>query len=173
MTLREGGEGSAPLEDGGPVETARRWLEDIFTRGDVSSAWRNTDPDYRLALAQAVIFLNEQHPALSGSESEELAVALAEERPIHPLWGSFAILVEEEFRNDLGEVRVEDWDAATTRRVDTGYELVLLPEKTGEGQEPPEMGARGFLTHFRDGRWQVAGLSERRAVPGWPPDLGY
>ena len=50
----------------GPVAAARNWLEAIV-RKDVRSAWRATDPDYRLALTQAIIFLNQEHPSLMGS----------------------------------------------------------------------------------------------------------
>jgi hypothetical protein len=156
-----------------PVAAAKSWLEDVVLRKDVRSAWRGTDPDYRLALTQAIIFLNDQHPLLAGYDGEELAVALAEEQPTHKLWDSFANLLAEEFLNDLSEIRFDNWTAATARPIAPGYELVMFPREGGEGGEPPEMLAHGILGHLRDGRWLVAGLSERRAVPGWPPDLGY
>jgi hypothetical protein len=156
----------------GPVAAARTWLEAI-ARKDVRSAWQGTDPDYRLALTQAIIFLNQDHPSLMGYEREALAHALAEEDPGHPLWGSFENLLAEEFLNDLGEVRVENWGAVTPRPISPGYELVLFPREPVDDLGPPEIYAHGILIHFRDGRWLVAGLSERQAVPGWPPDLGY
>jgi hypothetical protein len=158
---------------GGPVEAARRWLEAIVVRRDVRSAWENTDPDYRLALTQAIIFLNQEHPLLMGYERDQLAQALAEEDPSHPLWESFESLLAEEFLNDLEEVRVENWTAVTPRPIAPGYELVLFPREPSGDIDPPEIYAHGILIHFRDGRWLVAGLSERQAVPGWPPDLGY
>ena len=158
---------------GGPVEAAKRWLEDIVLRTDVRSAWRGTDPDYRLALTQAIIFLNQENPLLMGYERDELAHALAQEHPNHPLWASFENLLAGEFLNDLGEVQVENWTAVSPRPIAPGYELVLFPREPGEELEPPEIYAHGILIHFRDGRWLVAGLSERQAVPGWPPDLGY
>jgi hypothetical protein len=159
--------------EGGPVQAAKSWLEDIVVRRDVRSAWRCTDPDYRLALTQAIIFLNERHPMLLGYERDKLAHALAEEEPDHPLWESFENLLAEEFLNDLGEVRVENWSSVTPRPIAPGYELVLFPREQLDELEPPEIYAHGILIHFRDARWLIAGLSERQAVPGWPPDLGY
>jgi len=158
---------------GGPVAAAKSWLEDVVVRRDVRSAWRITDPDYRLALTQAIIFLNEQHSLLMGYDRDELAHALAEEHPTHPLWDTFEALLGEEFLNDLGEVRVENWTSVSPRPIAPGYELVLFPREPGEELDPPEIYAHGLLLHFREGRWLVAGLSERQAVPGWPPDLGY
>jgi hypothetical protein len=166
-------ERQAHFGPGGPVEAAKSWVEDIVVRRDLRSAWRTTDPDYRLALTQAIIFLNPQHPLLLGYERDELAHALAQEDPKHPLWESFENLLAEEFLTDLGEVRVENWSAVSPRPIAPDYELVLFPRERGEELEPPELYAHGILIHFRDGRWLVAGLSERRAVPGWPPDLGY
>jgi hypothetical protein len=158
---------------GGPVAAAKRWLEDVVVRRDVRSAWRRTDPDYRLALTQAIIFLNEDHSLLMGYDRDELAHALAEAQPTHPLWDSFDALLTEEFLNDLREVRAENWKSVSPRPIAPGYELVLFPREAGGELDPPEIYAHGVLLHFREGRWLVAGLSERQAVPGWPPDLGY
>jgi hypothetical protein len=166
-------EGDAQLEPGGPVQAVLNWLDDILTRSDVRSAWRRTDPDYRLALTQAIIFLNDDHPMLTGHDKDELASALAEEEPNHPLYESFANLLSEEFLNDLAEIRDDNWMAATARPIAPGYELVMFPREQGHAGAPAEMFAHGILVHWRDDRWLVAGLSERRAVPGWPPDLGY
>ena len=166
-------EGAAQLEPGGPVEAVRNWLHDILTRRDVRAAWRNTDPDYRLALTQAIIFLNDQNPMITGEDRDVLATELAEEEPTHPLYESFAGLLTEEFLNDLGEIRFDNWTAATARPIAPSYELVMFPREQGREGEPPEMFAHGILVHLRGDRWLVAGLSERRAVPGWPPDLGY
>jgi hypothetical protein len=174
-------EGQSPEEreahfgPGGPVEAAKSWLEDILQRADVRSAWLKTDPDFRLALTQAIIFLNEQSPLLEDQDRDQLAQALAEDSPDHPLWESFAELLTQEFLNDLGEIRIAHRMEATPRPIAPGYELVLFPHAQIEAPatDPPEMRAHGVLVHFRQGVWLVAGLSERRAVPGWPPDLGY
>ena len=168
-------ERAAHFGPGGPVEAARSWLEDILQRADLRSAWSKTDPDFRLALTQAIIFLNEQSPLLEGQEREQLAHALAEDHPDHPLWDVFAELLTQEFLNDLGEIRVEHRKEATPRPIAPGYELVLFPHAliAEPASDPPEMRAHGVLVHYRDGVWLVAGLSERRAIPGWPPDLGY
>jgi hypothetical protein len=160
---------------GGPVEAAKGWLDDVVFRRDVRAGWRRMDPDYRLALTQAIIFLNDQNPLLKPHDRDTLALELSEEAPDHPLWEGFAELLAEEFLQDLGEINVENWDLITPRPVGPGYELVLFAHPGAGGAEPypPEMTSHGVLMHLRDGRWLVAGLSERPAVPGWPPDLGY
>lgn len=140
----------------------------------VPAAWRLTAPEYRLALIQAIIFLNEQAPALAGYERDELARRLAVATPDHPLWTSFAALLAEEFLVDLGEIDLENFGAATSTPIDPGYELVLFPQGgPSDPMEPLEMHAHGVLLKFLDDRWLVAGLSQRPATPGWPPDLGY
>jgi hypothetical protein len=141
---------------------------------DVPAAWRLTAPDYRLALIQAIIFLNQHAPAIAGYEHDELARRLAIATPDHPLWTSFANLLAEEFTVDLGEIDLENLGAATSTPIDSGYELVLFPHAaTSDPAEPPDMQVHGVLVEFHDDRWLVAGLSRRPATPGWPPDLGY
>jgi hypothetical protein len=156
------------------VEAARQWLTLLLIDRNVAAAWQLTAPDYRLALMQAIVFLNEQAPALAGYEHSELAAQLATETPDHPLWTSFADLIVEEFLVDLGETDPDDWSTATSTPTDPGYELVLFGRGgAGEPGEPPEMQVRGVLVKRHGDRWLVAGLSRRPATPGWPPDLGY
>jgi hypothetical protein len=155
------------------IEAARQWLRLILIEHDVPAAWRLTAPEYRLALVQAIIFLNEQDPLLMGYERDDLARGLAVTDPDHPLWASFASLLAEEFLVDLGAMDPENLAAATARPIAPGLELVLIPHRGGDPIEPPEMQAHGILLKFQDDGWAVAGLSGRPAVPGWPPDLGY
>lgn len=156
------------------MEAAKRWLEDIVARGDVRKAWRRMDSEYRLALAQAVLFLNQENSALAGGDRHTLARELAEEDAIHPLWGAFADLLTEEFLHDLGEINVHNWGRVTPRPIAPDFELVLFArDDVPSPGYPPEMTSHGILMHHRDGSWHVAGLSERPATPGWPPDLGY
>jgi hypothetical protein len=162
---------SAPRDS---VEAATRWLKLLLVDRDVVAAWKLTAPDYRLALVQAIIFLNEQAPAIAGYERDELARQLATPRPDHPLWTSFANLLAEEFMVDLGELDMENLGAATSTSIELAYELVLLPQRRpSDPNEPAELQVHGVLVEFRDEQWLVAGLSQRPATPGWPPDLGY
>jgi hypothetical protein len=155
------------------VEAARRWLEHVAMRQDIRAAWPGIDPDYRLALTQAVIFLNEGNPLVAGSDHDELARQLSSEDPRHELWPSFADLITDEFLHDLGDWNLEEWRAAEPSPTTPGYELVLFTRAEEGAGEPAEMHVRGVLMHLRDDRWLVAGLSARPATPGWPPDLGY
>jgi hypothetical protein len=158
---------------GSSIQAAQEWLNLILIDHDIPAAWRLTAADFRLALVQAIIFLNERDPLLVGYERDELAGELAVADPDHPLWTSFANLLAEEFSVDLGAINPEDVTAAAARPIATGLELVIIPHGNGDPMEPSEMQAHGVLVKFEDGRWAVAGLSGRPAVPGWPPDLGY
>jgi hypothetical protein len=157
-----------------PVEAAKHWVKLVIVERDVSAAWRHTGSSYRLALAQAVIFLNEHDPRLAGHERGELARQLAVAEPDHPLWPSVAGLLAEEFVADLGDIDLANFEAAASKPIGTGLELVLFPPgRLGESGDPPEMQAHGVLMQLEDERWVAAGLSHRPATPGWPPDLGY
>ena len=156
------------------MEAAAQWLRVLLVDRDVSAAWERTAPNYRLALIQAIIFLNEQAPAIAAYDRDDLVRQLAVARPNHPLWVSVANLLTEEFFVDLGEIDVENLGAATSTPIDPGYELVLLPQRgASDSMDPPELHVHGVLVEFRDGQWLIAGLSQRPATPGWPPDLGY
>jgi hypothetical protein len=158
----------------GPVEVARLWLRHIVAERDVGAAWRLTAPDYRLALAQGIIFLNEGSDLLEGYAPDDLARQLAIEKPDHSLWPSFANLLVEEWLQDLGEIELEGAQEPLRRATAPGYELVLfVPGGRGDAEEPVEMRSHGVLMQLHGDRWLVAGLSERPAMPGWPPDLGY
>jgi len=160
-------------DPGDPAEAARQWLRLIVIERDLPAAWRLTAADYRLALVQAIIFLNEQDPMLAGHERGELERRLAIADPDHRLWTSFADLLVEEFLVALGEIDLEG-STTSPRPIAPGCELVLfLPSRGGDPLEPPEMLAHGVLVELHNDGWLVAGLSERPARPGWPPDLGY
>jgi hypothetical protein len=167
-------ERSSRFDPRDPVEAAKHWVTLVIVERDVSAAWRHTAADYRLALAQAVIFLNEYDPRLAGHERDDLARRLAVAEPDHPLWPSFAGLLVEEFAVDLGEIDLANFAAAASTPIGPGLELVLFPPGDGgDPNEPPEMQAHGVLMQLEDDRWVAAGLSHRPATPGWPPDLGY
>ena len=165
----------APIGPPEPVESAGRWLRDVVIRNELETAWPGTDPDYRLALIQAIIYLNEQHPELIGRDRDELARLLSREDPTHhPLWPLCALLLMEEFVQVLGEINLDTLRTAAPKRSDSAYRLVLFEHQSEPAiDQPPEMHSHGLLMHLRGERWVVAGLSERPAVPGWPPDLGY
>jgi hypothetical protein len=155
------------------IEAAREWLKFVLVHRDVRSAWPLTAPEYRLALIQAIIYLNEQNSLLAGYDREDLARGLAASEADHPLWASFAALLVEEFEADLGGLDAANLKDATARPIAPGLELVLIPSEAGDPTEPPEMLSHGILMRRCGDRWLVAGLSGRPAVPGWPPDLGY
>jgi hypothetical protein len=175
ITVANGAPIKSPGDDPlGSVEAARFWLDAVVIRRDLASAWdRGTDPDYRLALVQATIFLNDDSPLLKDQDRDRLEKEMAKPSPNHPLWPSFAALLVEEFLQAFGDLDPETLKTAVTRPVASGYELVLFPQNGEDADEPKGMQSRGVLVHLRENRWVVAGLSERPAVPGRPPDLGY
>jgi hypothetical protein len=155
------------------IAAAREWLNFTVVHRDIRSAWPLTAPEYRLALVQAIIYLNEQNPLLAGHDRDDLAPGLALAGADHPLWAAFASLLAEEFMADLGGIDAGSLEDATATPISSDLELVLIPSEAADPTEPPGMLSRGVLMKFYGDRWLVAGLSGRPAVPGWPPDLGY
>ena len=155
------------------IAAAREWLNFTVFHRDIRSAWPLMAPEYRLALVQAIIYLNEQNPLIEGHDRDDLARELAGAGADHPLWASFAALLAEEFMADLGGIDMGNLGGATARGISSDLELVLIPSAAVDPTEPPGMLSRGVLMKFYGDRWLVAGLSGRPAVPGWPPDLGY
>jgi hypothetical protein len=163
----------SPSHSAQSIKTAREWLRLVLIERDVRAAWALTAPEYRLALVQAIIYLNEQNPLLARYERDDLARGLAAAGGDHPLWTSFATLLIDEFLVDLGGVEAENLRSATALPIAPDLELVLIPPEAEDPTDPPEMLAHGVLMKSYGNQWLVAGLSGRPAVPGWPPDLGY
>lgn len=155
------------------VDVAEQWLRLVRVERDISGAWPITAVEFRLALVQAVIYLNEHEPLLAGYERDDLARQLAVAIPDHALWTAFANLLAEEFLVDLGQVDPKSLGPPEARSMGPGLELVLFPLRDGDPDERYEIRAPGVLVKAYDDGWAVAGLSGRPAVPGWPPDLGY
>src|SRR5437870_11896056 len=90
----------------GPVKAAQTWIEAVqLGRYDV--AWAMTDPGLRLVRAQAWIWNNRKDADIAAADRDELAAALAKERPDHPLWGDFAATVLQKMKEVYGGFQAE------------------------------------------------------------------
>ena len=159
------GEGSARA-------AIRDWIG-LIKSSRIREAWKLTDRDVRLALAQDWILANSDHPDLIGLDKDELARALSALEPDHTLADPFLSGQQNKFQRAYGEIDLEDWGIAERqRRHKIEYELVFLSPTEGESVvwdiNSPIYGT-AFVLRRRLHTWQVAGFGNEIAIPGWPP----
>src|SRR5438552_969394 len=108
----------------GPVAGALAWLEAIFN-DDLLAAWRVTDPNLRLVLAQAFLWANREHPHTAGYDLGETARTLASLDADHDLWPSFVQTQLREFHEAFDEFFSVPYGAGSRPRpVGIDYEIV-------------------------------------------------
>jgi tetratricopeptide (TPR) repeat protein len=159
------GEGSARA-------AIRNWVS-LAQTDKMREAWKLTDRDVRLGLAQDWIMANANHPGLRGHDRDELANALSALEPDHPLAEPFLDGKLRTFKDAYGNIDLDDWGAAERqRRYRIEFELVILSPTKGESvvwdMDSPVY-AVPFVLRRRLHTWQVAGFGNEIAVPGWPP----
>ncbi len=150
----------------------------------VSAAWRFIIPALRddgrpvpsLCWAQGWLGLNRADAEAEGYDLGQVAVALADEVPTHPLWRHFSRVL----LRDLHGVADLDPDVcgvgANARVFGVDIELLYLQEKTGlEGdiwQTGVERLVLPIVMRLNDNQWRVLNYgSETIPIPGWPPTL--
>jgi len=161
--------GTAP---GGPVRAAQAWIEAVqLGRYDV--AWAMTDPRLRLARAQAWIWNNRKDNDIRAVDRDELATALAAERPEDPLWDDFAATELHQMREVYGGFQADAWGASSgPSAAGPAYALVLFAQLSSEplmltGQS--QVFSLAFLMHAAGPRWTLAAFADNVPKPGWPP----
>jgi hypothetical protein len=158
----------------GPVKAAQAWI-DAVQLGRYDTAWAMTDPRLRLVRAQAWIWNNRKDADIAGLNRDEVARALAEERPDHGLWGDFAATEVHQMRDVYGTFQPENW-GATSGPGSPGpdYAMVLFAHLSGDPlilTDRPPVFSLAFLMHSTDRGWVLAGFSDVLPTPGWPPKL--
>lgn len=148
-----------------PEDAARDWQVDLYL-GNVREVWKRLDRDLRLALAQDWVIANSGHPEVRGHDREELANALAEERPRHAL---SELLLEgrvEVLRGHYAAVNPSSWGpAGNPRRIGLDHAIVEMASSDG-GSPSPE---RSLLMRRVGREWFVANFRAAYVIPGWPP----
>jgi hypothetical protein len=159
---------------GGPVAAATNWLGAVYRENDLRAAWRLTDPDLRLVLAQAWLWANRQRTILANAEPDDLkaeAAELARVNSSSPYWRAFSETQLLEFRQL--EFDFDTWGfASAPRLIAPDYELLLLTECGADGvlmAEPTQVLAHRYLMHHTTEGWLVAGFGPAPISPGWPP----
>jgi hypothetical protein len=131
-------------------------------------------PQLRLALVRSWIWANRAHPLLAGPNRDELAAALAAEKPFHPLWDAFAQTQLDEFAEKWRDFDRENWGAASRPRpITPDYELVLLVYTGGKEirvERETEVEAIALLMRSTPAGWRVAGFSEAPLIYEWPDE---
>lgn len=164
------GDGQAPS-----VQAARRWITAVMEEGDWEEAWALTDEVFRLSQVQAWLWPQRADAELVGEDLDELAAAMCEEGPDHPLWDDFADVVLHTYLETWHEFELDRWSVSgLPRPVAVDYEVVVFSRE----EEPIiEMDqtlrvARPFLMHYTAEGWLVAHAgSDQPPVPGWPPEF--
>src|SRR5436305_5099657 len=123
----------------GQDKAAQSWIEAVQL-GRYDTAWAMTEPRLRLVRAQAWIWNNRKDADIAACNRDELARALAEERPDHPLWGDFAATELHQITGVYAQFRPENWGASSSpSAAGPDYALVLSAHMSGA---PPTITAR-------------------------------
>lgn len=158
------------LTPGGPALAGAAWFDAVVNKADLPAAWGRTAWSLRLALVQRwMVDTGRDAP-------EDHCDAVAEDVASGPgaaEWPEFELW------------RLDRWRARTFKKfVDEGWGLISLVEpvrpdivlirfglgREGRRFEPGEtLVAQTLAMQFVAGRWFVAGIGPRVAVPGWPP----
>jgi hypothetical protein len=158
----------------GPVKAAQSWIEAVQI-GNYDAAWAMTDPRMRLVRAQAWIWNNRKDADIAALKRDDLARALAEQRPNHGLWGDFAATEVHQMRGVYGTFQPENWGASSAPSAcGPDYTLVLFAHLTGDPlilTDQAPVFSLAFLMHAAGGGWALASFSDVLPVPGWPPKL--
>lgn len=161
---------------GGPVTVVNEFIDAILSENDYKHAWLLADPIWRLCRAQAWLWSNRNHPAISKFEKNATAQALAETDSVHELWESFAETELTQFRKVWLNPDLRTFGAASaTRKVEDG-EIILLVDlvRNPDGfmvQKETQINGISFLVRKIDGDWHIANLvGDHIPEPSWPPD---
>jgi hypothetical protein len=158
----------------GPVKAAQAWIEAVQL-GRYDTAWAMTEPRLRLVRAQAWIWNNRKDTDIAALDRDELARALAEERPSHPLWGDFAATELHQITGVYGTFQSENWGATSgPSAAGPDYALVLFAHLSGDPlilTDRPSVFSLAFLMHASARGWLLASFSDVLPAPGWPPKL--
>jgi hypothetical protein len=163
----------AHVGPGGPVDAVRRWSELVLVDGDLREAWPLMDEPLRLVTAQAWLWANRTHVAVTPFDCDEVAASLASLSFDHPLWPAFEETQLGEFREAWRDFNHSDWGAASRPRlIAPDYELVLFMHTGGEVltlETETLMPSLPFVVRSTPNGWLVAAFSDQLPEPGWPP----
>jgi len=160
-----------------PVTSAAwRFLTPALRDNDLTVAWPAVDLTLRLCWAQAWLGLNRAQAAADGYDLHEVAVALTDDAPSHPLWRHFSRVLLRDLHG-VANVDPNTWGiGANVRVVDVDTEVLYLQDMTGlEGgvwQPGQERSVLPIVMRLAHGQWRVLNFgSETVPIPGWPPTL--
>src|SRR5437763_9766048 len=148
---------------GGPIKAAQAWIEAVQL-GRYDMAWTMTDARLRLARVQAWIWNNRKDADIAAHKRDELAEALATERPSNPLWEDFAATELHQMREVYGPFQADAWGASSgPSSVGPDYALVLFAHMSSEpliltGQA--QVFSLAFLMKAAGGRWSLAAFAD-------------
>jgi hypothetical protein len=159
----------------GPVAAANEWMTLVLS-GNLRAVWPRTDATLRLALAQAWLWANREHPDVASYDLDDVARSLAGLTFDHDLWAAFEETQTREFRDAWPDFNHDDWGAASRPRpVPPDCEIVFYMRTGGEAltvtQETLVENPIILLMRSTPDGWLVRGFSDQQPKPGWPPKL--
>ncbi len=158
------------------ISAAWRFITPALLDHDLVAAWPAVDPDLRLCWAQAWLDLHRSDAAADGYDLDDVALAITDDAPSHPLWPHFSRVLLRDLHS-VADIDPDTWGIGGNARllaVDT--ELLYLQEKTGlEGgvwQPGQERFVVPVVMRLADDQWRVLNFgSETIPTSGWPPTL--
>ena len=163
----------ADIDPNAPVPLVMLWLDGVYDRRDLKSVWMLADDDYRLALAQEWIWVNDQN----NPNRVVLADTIANGTPTDGDWARFATWVYEkfgEFCPHCGEGNVRFDQGKGVELLAPNYEVVWASpydpdaDSNEVAADAPPM-ASAWLVHHTDDGWRIACDGRHAVTPGWPP----
>jgi hypothetical protein len=158
------------------VSAAWRFIIPALRDDDLAAAWPAVDPCLRLCWAQVWLGLNRADAEAEGYDLGEVADALAEEAPTHPLWRQFSRVLLRDLHG-VADLDPDAWGIGANARVlGVDIELLYLQDKTGLEGDMWRAGVERLVLpivmRLHDDQWRVLNYgSETIPTPGWPPTL--
>ncbi|MEV6138153.1 hypothetical protein AB0L63_19225 [Nocardia sp. NPDC051990] len=155
------------------VAAAEKFLASVCDRQDLRTVWPRVDPVLRLCSAQQWIVDNARSFNAEGYDRDDVAAALANEQPDHPLWQHFERVHVRSISGIVPASAVRGI-GTHTRMIAPDVEMLYVHDQTGREGSAWQPGEERFVFPIAmrwDGEdWLVASLgSESLPVPGWPP----
>ena len=113
------------------ISAAWRFIIPALQDHDLAAAWPAVDPTLRLCWAQEWLDLNRSDAVGDGYDLDQVAVALTDDAPNHPLWRHFSRVLLRDPQG-IADFDPDAWGIGANARLHAvDIELLYLQDKTG------------------------------------------
>lgn len=157
------------------INAAWRFIRPFYGRGDLLAAWKYVHPTLRLCWAQWWLTANSGPLEQDGFDLQEVAQALTEPEPDHPLWANFQRVLARDLTTSF-PININTAGIGTGARP-LGVELEALYVHSavpadGIWEDGAEAYVLPLVMRLEGNEWQLLNLGyEAVPSPGWPPQL--